>query len=76
MAATILWTLVKDSHQIVAIMRPLNDFGGELLFTFDGEVYFSKIFRQSATLLEAASQKREEIEAQGWGVQPESGESA
>ncbi len=68
MPATVLWTLVKDSHQISAVMRPLNDVGGELLFALDGDVYFSKTFPDSWTLVEAATRMRNDIEAQGWSV--------
>jgi hypothetical protein len=48
------------------VIRPLKDLGIELRFRSNGQLYFSQIYRNGDELLEAAHEKRRELEAKGW----------
>jgi hypothetical protein len=61
-----LWTLQKDGHSAEARVRAIPDYGLELRFSIDGELYYSHRFTAWEPLEQAAREKRSEFEARGW----------
>jgi hypothetical protein len=57
-----LWTLQKDGHSAEARVRAIPDYGLELRFSIDGELYYSHRFTAWEPLEQAA---REQIRVSG-----------
>ncbi len=63
-----LWKLVKDGKEVAAFTRPLTGGGTEFLSTWDGELFFSKVFVDKPQLLRYARKIGAALKAQGWSA--------
>jgi hypothetical protein len=61
-----LWTLTKGTHTATAHVQAIDGVGLELRFTIDATLYHSHVFRDWASLEQAAREKRSDFEARGW----------
>jgi hypothetical protein len=61
-----LWTLRRKGRTAQAIVREIVGVGVELRYEWDGELMFSRVFRDGSDLLREASDKRFELEGRGW----------
>jgi hypothetical protein len=65
-----LWTLTKAGAMARATMRHVPGVGVELRFLWNDETRETKVYRDSAELASAASQKRDELIGRGWTDAP------
>jgi hypothetical protein len=62
----VLWRLEKGGNKAAAITRPIPGVGVELRYEWNGDLRQSHVNRNSVELAAAASEKREELLANGW----------
>ena len=64
-----LWRLSKGDHTAEARVRPIEGFGIELRYMWNGDLRMSQVFKTWPELEAAASEKRRDLEARGWQSQ-------
>jgi hypothetical protein len=62
----VVWTLMKDDHQMVASMRTDKGGGAELRLQLDGRPIMSQWCRTQVDLWALAQEDREHLEMKGW----------
>ena len=61
-----LWTLRKGDLSAEARVRAIPDYGLELRFSIDGELYYSHRYTAWERIEEAAAEKKTDFLERGW----------
>jgi hypothetical protein len=61
-----LWTSQTDGHSAEARVRAIPNYGLELRFSIDGELYYSHRFTAREPLEQAAQERKSDVEERGW----------